>query len=67
MTSDEIEKKVRELEALGEKSLDIARQRAGAERQWRAWQRERSRAERELEETFRATWNQQESRKASGK
>jgi hypothetical protein len=63
VTSPELEAKIREFEKFGDKTLEIMRQRAEGDRLWREWQRERVQAERELEETFRAIREQQESLK----
>ena len=63
VTSEEVEKKIREFEQLGEKATEIIKQRAESDRLWREWQRARTEAERDVAETFRATWEQQEKRK----
>ena len=63
VTSEELERKVREFEKFGDKAIEIMKQRAEGDRLWREWQRERVQAERDLEATFRATWEQQENRK----
>ncbi len=62
VTSEELEKKIREFEKLGDRTTDMMKQRADGERLWREWQRERAQAERDLEATFRAAWEQQENR-----
>lgn len=54
ITSPELEKRIRELEQLGERASEIMRKRAEADRQLREWQRERTRLERELEQAFSA-------------
>ena len=63
VTSPELEKKIREFEKFGDKTLEIMRRRAEGDRLWREWQRERFQAERDLEETFRTAREQQESLK----
>jgi hypothetical protein len=67
VTSEELDRKVREFEALGDKASEVMKQRAESDQQYRVWQRERSRAEKELEETFRVVREQQEEARRKAK
>jgi hypothetical protein len=60
VTTEELERKIREFEKLGDKTIEIIRARAESERRLREWQRERSKAEQDIDETFKAAREQQQ-------
>ena len=65
--SEELEQKIREFEKVGDKVVEATKQRAEGDRQLRNWQRERSRAEKELEEAFKTAREQEEARRKARK
>lgn len=67
VASEELDRKIQEFEALGDKAAEVTKQRAEGERKFREWQRERSRREKELEETFRTVREQQEEARRKAK
>ena len=59
--------KIREFEKVGDTVAEAMKQRAEGDRQLRTWQRERSRAEKEVEEAFKTAREQEEARRKAKK